>query len=232
MRELVRTNDAVLISAIEALLNGARYRAYGGRSEYERAGRLDRHFPAPHPGRRGSNPRGAAAACRTPASATSYGRTLIESQLRFPPRMAEPARMPSSAAGWCCASRCAAIASATTLSCWRRRCRRSAGEHAVELGSGVGAAGLALARRIEGLAVTLVEIDPALTALARENAARNGLADARARGLSRRRGARRRVRRRGTCAGIGRSRADESAVQRAAKSVARSRPPHGADRVG
>jgi tRNA1(Val) A37 N6-methylase TrmN6 len=51
-----------------------------------------------------------------------------------------------------------------------------AGEQAVELGSGVGAAGLALARRVAGLAVTLVEIDPALAALATENAARNGLA--------------------------------------------------------
>jgi tRNA1(Val) A37 N6-methylase TrmN6 len=51
-----------------------------------------------------------------------------------------------------------------------------AGEQTVELGSGVGAAGLALARRIDGLSVTLVEIDPALAALATENAARNGLA--------------------------------------------------------
>ena len=52
-----------------------------------------------------------------------------------------------------------------------------AGEHAVDFGAGVGAAGLALARRVEGLAVTLIEIDPALTALARDNAERNGLAD-------------------------------------------------------
>ncbi len=51
-----------------------------------------------------------------------------------------------------------------------------AGEHAIELGAGVGAAGLALARRIDGLMVTLVEIDPMLAALARENAERNGLA--------------------------------------------------------
>jgi tRNA1(Val) A37 N6-methylase TrmN6 len=50
-------------------------------------------------------------------------------------------------------------------------------QHAVELGAGVGAAGLALARRVEGLTVTLVEIDRALTSLARENAARNALAD-------------------------------------------------------
>ncbi len=51
-----------------------------------------------------------------------------------------------------------------------------AGEHAVELGAGVGAAGLALARRIDGLTVTLVELDPALTALAQQNGASNGLA--------------------------------------------------------
>jgi tRNA1(Val) A37 N6-methylase TrmN6 len=50
-----------------------------------------------------------------------------------------------------------------------------AGEHAIELGAGVGAAGLALARRVEGLAVTLVELDPNLAALAHENAARNSL---------------------------------------------------------
>jgi tRNA1(Val) A37 N6-methylase TrmN6 len=51
-----------------------------------------------------------------------------------------------------------------------------AGEHAVDLGAGVGAAGLALARRVEGLAVTLVDIDPGLTQLARHNAERNDLA--------------------------------------------------------
>jgi tRNA1(Val) A37 N6-methylase TrmN6 len=49
-------------------------------------------------------------------------------------------------------------------------------EHAIELGAGVGAAGLALARRVEGLTVTLVELDPSLATLARENAARNALA--------------------------------------------------------
>lgn len=52
-----------------------------------------------------------------------------------------------------------------------------AGDRVVDLGAGVGAAGLALARRIEGVAVTLVEIDPALTALARDNIERNALAD-------------------------------------------------------
>jgi tRNA1(Val) A37 N6-methylase TrmN6 len=52
-----------------------------------------------------------------------------------------------------------------------------AGEHAVDLGAGVGAAGLALAARVPGITVTLVEIDPDLAALAEENARRNGLAD-------------------------------------------------------
>ena len=51
-----------------------------------------------------------------------------------------------------------------------------AGEHAVDLGAGVGAAGLALAARVPGLQVTLIEIDPALAALAADNIARNGLA--------------------------------------------------------
>lgn len=51
-----------------------------------------------------------------------------------------------------------------------------AGEHAVDLGAGVGAAGLALAARVGGLSVTLVEIDPALTALAADNIRRNALA--------------------------------------------------------
>jgi tRNA1(Val) A37 N6-methylase TrmN6 len=51
------------------------------------------------------------------------------------------------------------------------------GDHAIDLGAGVGGAGLALARRIEGLNVTLVEIDPTLAALAAGNAQRNGLAD-------------------------------------------------------
>src|SRR5437763_12535637 len=51
------------------------------------------------------------------------------------------------------------------------------GEHAIELGAGAGAAGLALAQRIPDLKVTLVEIDAALAMLAAENAARNGLGD-------------------------------------------------------
>jgi tRNA1(Val) A37 N6-methylase TrmN6 len=51
-----------------------------------------------------------------------------------------------------------------------------AGEHAVDLGAGVGAAGLALATRVPGVHVTLVEVDPSLAALAAGNAERNGMA--------------------------------------------------------
>jgi tRNA1(Val) A37 N6-methylase TrmN6 len=51
------------------------------------------------------------------------------------------------------------------------------GERAVDLGAGVGTAGLALAHRVKRLDVTLVEIDPALAALAKDNAARNELAE-------------------------------------------------------
>ena len=51
------------------------------------------------------------------------------------------------------------------------------GEQVIELGAGVGAAGLALAQRVEGVSITLVEIDEMLAALAVENAASNGLAE-------------------------------------------------------
>ena len=53
----------------------------------------------------------------------------------------------------------------------------AAGEVAVDLGAGVGAAGLALAQRVAGLAVRLVKINPALAALAGKNAERNGLGE-------------------------------------------------------
>lgn len=56
-------------------------------------------------------------------------------------------------------------------------CSARPGDHLVDLGAGVGVAGLAVARRIENLTVTLVEIDSKLVVLARENAARNGLTE-------------------------------------------------------
>jgi tRNA1(Val) A37 N6-methylase TrmN6 len=56
-------------------------------------------------------------------------------------------------------------------------CSAGARERLIELGAGVGAAGLAVARRVDGVALTMVEIDPALVLLAQENAARNGLGE-------------------------------------------------------
>ena len=51
-----------------------------------------------------------------------------------------------------------------------------AGDRVIDLGAGVGAAGLALARRVSGLSLALVEIDPELAALARANATANAIA--------------------------------------------------------
>jgi tRNA1(Val) A37 N6-methylase TrmN6 len=51
-----------------------------------------------------------------------------------------------------------------------------AGDRIADLGAGVGTAGLAVAARVDGARVTLVELDTRLAALAGENAARNGLA--------------------------------------------------------
>lgn len=51
-----------------------------------------------------------------------------------------------------------------------------AGDRVVDLGAGIGTAGLALARRVTGLNLSLVEIDPELAELARANAAGNAIA--------------------------------------------------------
>ncbi|MGP9813426.1 tRNA1(Val) (adenine(37)-N6)-methyltransferase [Rhodopseudomonas sp. NSM] len=53
--------------------------------------------------------------------------------------------------------------------------RARAGDRVVEFGAGVGAAGLALAARVGGLDLVLVERDPRLAGLARANAAANGI---------------------------------------------------------
>ncbi|MBI5323273.1 methyltransferase [Bradyrhizobium sp.] len=50
------------------------------------------------------------------------------------------------------------------------------GDRVVDFGAGVGAAGLALARRIDGLDLVLVEIDDTLAGLARSNVAANAIA--------------------------------------------------------
>jgi tRNA1(Val) A37 N6-methylase TrmN6 len=50
------------------------------------------------------------------------------------------------------------------------------GDRVVDFGAGVGAAGFALARRVAGVELVLVEIDAALAALARANASANAIA--------------------------------------------------------
>jgi tRNA1(Val) A37 N6-methylase TrmN6 len=51
-----------------------------------------------------------------------------------------------------------------------------AGDRVVDLGAGTGAAGLAVARRVAGIKLALVEIDAALAALAHGNAVSNAIA--------------------------------------------------------
>jgi tRNA1(Val) A37 N6-methylase TrmN6 len=51
-----------------------------------------------------------------------------------------------------------------------------AGDRVVEFGAGVGAAGLALAKRVGAVDLVLIEIDEGLAALARDNAAANAIA--------------------------------------------------------
>src|SRR6202167_6313893 len=50
------------------------------------------------------------------------------------------------------------------------------GDRVVDFGAGVGAAGLAVAKRVAGVKLVLVEIDAALAALARGNADANAIA--------------------------------------------------------
>jgi tRNA1(Val) A37 N6-methylase TrmN6 len=50
------------------------------------------------------------------------------------------------------------------------------GDRVVDVGAGIGAAGLAVAKRVAGIELVLVEIDPGLAALARGNAASNAIA--------------------------------------------------------
>ncbi|MCP4621660.1 MAG: methyltransferase [Bradyrhizobium sp.] len=50
-----------------------------------------------------------------------------------------------------------------------------AGSRVVELGAGAGAAGLAVARRVQGIGLVLVEIDEVLAGLARSNATANAI---------------------------------------------------------
>jgi tRNA1(Val) A37 N6-methylase TrmN6 len=167
MRELVRTNNAVLVTAIDALLKGAGIphqvldqhmsvlegslgilprrilvddeRHDEARALLEDAGLAHELRPLP-PGQ----------VADTTDDAVLGGRLRLVQQRRGH-RIGHDAILLAAATG------------------------AHTGDHIVDLGAGVGAAGLALAIRVPDASVTLVEIDPALAALAAKNVERNGL---------------------------------------------------------
>ena len=168
MRELVRTNNAVLITVIEALLKGAEIphvvldqhlsvlegslgilprRILVADDHQEDARRLLydaglAHELRPLPG--------GVAADELTDDAVLGGRLRLV-QKRRGHRVGHDAILLAAAVG------------------------ARSGDRAADLGSGVGAAGLALAMRVPDVTVTLVEIDPELAAIAAENIERNGL---------------------------------------------------------
>ena len=167
MYELVRTNNAVLITAIEALLNGADIPHMV----------LDRHMSVLE-GSLGMLPRrivvdgdhweaarqvltdaGLAHELR-PVSSGPDAETTDDAVLGGRLRIVQKKR------GHRVGHDAILLAAATAA---------RPGDRVVEFGAGVGAAGLALAVRCPEVDVTLVELDPELSAIATENVTRNGL---------------------------------------------------------
>jgi tRNA1(Val) A37 N6-methylase TrmN6 len=167
LRELVRTNDAVLVSAIQALLDAAEIphivldqnmsvlegslgilprRILVHDEHQESARRLLADAGLSHELRPGPVGEGTD---RTDDAV--LGGRLRLTQKRRGHRVGHDAILLAAATG------------------------ARPGDRAVDLGAGVGAAGLALAVRVSEVTVTLVEIDPALAEIAAENIARNGL---------------------------------------------------------
>jgi tRNA1(Val) A37 N6-methylase TrmN6 len=162
MRELIRTNDAVLVSAVEALLKGAGIPHLvldQNMSVLEGSlGVLPRRIMVPsdhvRPARRLLDDAGLGRELRPDEDVTedaALGTRLKLRQPRKGHRFGHDAILLAAATG----------------------ARR--GEQIVDLGAGVGAAGLALAMRIPDATVTLIDIDPDLVDLAAENAKLNGL---------------------------------------------------------
>jgi tRNA1(Val) A37 N6-methylase TrmN6 len=168
VRELVRTNDAVLVSAIQALLDAAEIphvvldqnmsvlegslgilprRILVHDEHQESARRLLEDAGLSHELRPG--PAGKASELTDDAV---LGGRLRLTQKRSGHRVGHDAIL---------------LAAATPA---------RPGDRAVDLGAGVGAAGLALAMRVSEVTVTLVEIDPTLAEIAAGNVERNGLA--------------------------------------------------------
>jgi len=167
MHELVRTNDPVLISAIEALLTGASIPHVVA----------DRNISVLE-GSIGAFPR----RILVNDSCVEDARQLLEDaglahELR--PELAGPKsgltddavlggrlRLTQKRRGHRVGHDAILLAAATGA---------HPGDQVVEFGSGVGAAGLALAVRVPDVDVTLLEIDPELAGIAVENISRNGL---------------------------------------------------------
>jgi tRNA1(Val) A37 N6-methylase TrmN6 len=171
LRELVRTNNAVLITAIEALLKGANIPHVV----------LDRHMSVLE-GSLGILPRrilvddehqdlarrlledaGLAHELR-PHS----GEALAPSDQTDDMVLGGRLRLLQKRRGHRVGHDAILLAAAT---------QAHPGDRMVDLGAGIGAAGLALARRMADVSVTLVDIDPELVALAEQNILRNGLAE-------------------------------------------------------
>jgi tRNA1(Val) A37 N6-methylase TrmN6 len=167
LRELVRTNNAVLITAIEALLKGA---------DIPHAV-LDQHMSVLE-GSLGMLPRRIVVddehhgAARLLLEDAGLGHELRPSSSGERPDRTDDAvlggrlRLTQKRRGHRVGHDAILLAAATGA---------QSGDHVIDLGSGVGAAGLALAARVPGVSVTLVEIDPEISEIASENILRNGL---------------------------------------------------------
>jgi tRNA1(Val) A37 N6-methylase TrmN6 len=175
VHELVRTNNAVLITAIEALLKGAEIphvvldrhmsvlegslgilprRILVDAENWETARQLLEDAGLAHelrPDKAGPKPGSGFAASPDFTDDAVLGGRLRLKQKRRGHRVGHDAIL---------------LAAATDV---------RPGDRAIEFGAGVGAAGLALAVRVPDVEVTLVEIEPELSALAADNIERNGM---------------------------------------------------------
>jgi tRNA1(Val) A37 N6-methylase TrmN6 len=175
VQELVRTNNAVLITAIEALLKGADIpHVVLDRNMSVLEGSLgilprrilvdDEHQ---HSARRLLEDAGLAHELRPLPSGQ-------ESELTDDAVLGGRLRLTQKKRGHRVGHDAILLAAATAA---------QPGDRVADLGAGVGAAGLALAVRVPGVDVTLVEIDPELAEIAAENIVRNGL-ESRARAVA------------------------------------------------
>ncbi len=175
MKELLRSNDPVLLSYVSALLEEGDIGFIVRRYQHERARGLDRCLAPARPGRERKtwasayySHRGRHRPChRRRRKSLASGRR----------RRAPPAPTIFSAAASASSSRAADTGQGATRSFSPLPSRRARGDRVLDIGAGVGVAGLCLLARVPGIEVTAVEIDAGLSAFAAQNAARNGFAE-------------------------------------------------------